>query len=156
MNSWRSRLLDLLDETCVMLRTGPVIEREVAGPIEVLTVNAMPHADDPGAADLQKIDLVLVTIGVDKLRAEARRRDLVDLLKAWPKPSQLAEGPSYIDLGAVLGDQGAALKLIALGAALQIWAAITPISLKLADPDHPEIARQLACQGAIWCSGFRP
>lgn len=39
------------------------------------------------------------------------------------------KGPSYIELGAWIGDQGRAIKLIALGGNLGLWDVITPSTL---------------------------
>lgn len=155
--TWHDRLHRILAETCVMLRKGEVVQTSSPVPgLEVVTVDAMPHESDPEYAGLALVDLVLVTIGVNKARAEARRADLIDLLRTYPDPTELAGGPSYLSLGATVGDQGAALQLIALGKVLGIWHAVTPMTLKLADPHRPEVARDLAGGGAIWCSGFRP
>jgi len=42
---------------------------------------------------------------------------------------RLQGGPSYIELGAWIGDQGRAIKLIGLGGALGLWDVITPQTL---------------------------
>lgn len=53
--------------------------------------------------------------------------ELRALLEAdYPELERLKGGPSYIELGGVLGDQGIALMLIGLGGILKLWPVITP------------------------------
>ena len=59
-------------------------------------------------------------------KAESHRDEFVALLDEYPDPDTLATGPSYIALGADLGDQGMALCFMALGKALGLWNVITP------------------------------
>jgi len=60
-------------------------------------------------------------------------------------------GADYITVGALLGSQGTAFCLFALGAALDLWDVITPALLGLAG----ETADQLAGQGFILVSEVR-
>jgi hypothetical protein len=55
-------------------------------------------------------------------------------------------GPSYITIGAWIGDQGIALTLIGLGAELGIISAVTPETLHITDKD---MADDLAGRGYI-------
>jgi hypothetical protein len=49
--------------------------------------------------------------------------------------ARLMEGPSYIELGGWIGDQGVALQLIGLGAILGLWDVVLPQSLGITDPE---------------------
>lgn len=58
---------------------------------------------------------------------------------------RLLAGPSYIELGAWIGDQGLALALMGLGSALDIWGIITPQTLGI----EGEEAKQMMGMGFI-------
>lgn len=157
-------LHDILRKTCGQLRKGEVFEGspemvawaetgepEAPAPGGVLEVYAMPHESDPAFDGLEKVDLHFVTVVVNKTTAEAERANLIALLNDWPDPDRLAGGPSYIEVGGVIGDQGAAFELFALGKVLGIWDIITPESVGFTG----EQARQMAGSGYIMCTGFR-
>lgn len=67
------------------------------------------------------------------------------LKQEYPDLKRLSGGPSYIELGGVLGDQGIALRLIGLGELVGLWKAITPATLHL----EGEAAAQLAGSGFV-------
>ena len=102
--------------------------------------------------NLVLVDLVFISVGVNKEKAEAKKNDLIEWLKNYPEPERLAEGPSYIELGATIGDQQTALCLIALGDVLGLWKAITPMTLGIVGDQ----AKELAGKGLIMLSGFSP
>src|SRR5882724_8012570 len=106
------RLHEILNDTTAQLRKGEVIREEKRDGLDVLTIDAMPHESEVGG--VEKVDLQFLTIGVDKAKAEKRRAELVALLDDYPQPARLASGPSYIEVGAEIGDQGAAFQLFAL------------------------------------------
>ncbi len=64
---------------------------------------------------------------------------------------RMAGGPSYIELGAWIGDQGLALRLIGLGAYARRWEVISPATLGF-EPG-PE-ADELAGGGFVMASGL--
>lgn len=111
----------------------------------------MPKNDDPAFDSFEKVDLHFVTVAVDKAAAEAERANLIALLDQWPEPDLLAGGPSYIGVGGVLGDQGAAFELFALGKVLGIWDVITPEVFGFTG----EEARDVAGKGLILITGYR-
>lgn len=159
-----SRLYKILDETTVQLRKGDVIEgspelveafkagetdtRKLPG--GVLEIYAMPHESE-AAADIDKVDLVFLTIGVSRAKAQEHRAELITLLDSYPQPARLAAGPSYIEVGGEIGDQGAAFQLFALGKTLGLWEIITPASFGMTG----EEARQSAGLGYIMITGYR-
>lgn len=156
-----AKLYEILGETTVQLRKGDVIHGspalvEAIGrgdedlPGGVVTIDAMPHADE-ASSGLEKVDLCFLWIGVDKAKAEARRADLIAILNDWPNAAELAGGPSYIAVGATIGDQGAAFQLFALGKALGLWSIITPASFGMTGDE----AKQAAGMGYIMISGYR-
>ena len=76
--------------------------------------------------------------------------ELLALLRAeYPQLDRLAKGPSYIEMGGALGDQGLALQLIGLGELVGLWKAITPASLGLTG----EQANELAGKGFVMAGG---
>lgn len=158
------KLYEILAETTAQLRNGPALQGtpemvayaeagdfEKPAPVGVLEIYDMPAASDPAFEPFEKVDLHFVTIAVDKAKAEARRGDLIDILNSWPDPERLAGGPSYIDVGATIGDQGAAFLLFALGKVLGIWNVITPALLGATGAE----ADRCAGMGFIMCSGYR-
>lgn len=157
------RLYKILAETTIQLRKGEVfegtpelVEQTKRGGDEplngggVLEIYAMPHASE-AKPDLEKVDVEFMVIGVNKAKAEEHRAELIDILKTYPNPDQLAGGPSYIEVGAEIGDQGAAFQLFALGKILGLWSIITPATMGFTG----EEARMMAGQGFVMMSGFR-
>lgn len=143
------RLWALLNECCVQLRKGA--EVEVKG--GAVHMYAMPHESevDEGEGDIwRKVDVHFVQIGVRRDKAEAHREELRSLLSEYPEPERLKSGPSYIEVGAVIGDQGMALKLFALGEVLGFWKVITPGTLRLTGVQADEAAGA----GFVMISGF--
>lgn len=89
------------------------------------------------AGEVEWVDVGFTSLPVNKRNAEMIRRPLLEML-ATGDDGWLADGPSYIHLGAIIGDQGLALKLMAVGKVLGWWGLITPRSLGLEDPDDIE------------------
>ena len=139
----------ILNETTIQLRKGAEIEQRTVDVMQVTEVFAMPHESE-ARPDLERVDMELLTIGVDKAKAEDHKADLIAVLREYPKPERLAGGPSYIEVGAEIGDQGAAFQLFALGKVLGLWDVITPTKLGITG----EQARQMAGNGFIMMTGF--
>ncbi|QPF81708.1 hypothetical protein IC762_12490 [Bradyrhizobium genosp. L] len=158
-----NRLYKILNETTVQLRKGEVIHGtpELVDAIKegvesdklpggVVTFDMMPPAND-APDDLVKVDLEFLVIGVNKVEAEKHKAELVNLLNEYPDPASLAGGPSYITVGAEIGDQGAAFQLFALGKVLGLWDVITPAMFGM----KGEEATQAAGSGFIMMTGYR-
>lgn len=142
-----TKLYEILSETAVQLRKGDIVETEEKGGLEVKHVYAMPHEDE--ADRLEKVDMHFIV--VDKEKAEARRAELLDILRDYPEPDRLAAGPSYLEIGGVIGDQGAAFMLFALGKVLGLWDVISPASLGI----DGALAQQMAGTGYIMITGYQ-
>lgn len=142
-----NRLHEILRSTTAQFRKGEAVERRPG----VTEVFAMPHQDE-AAPGLVMVDMELLQIGVNMAAAAPLREELVALLKKWPNKGELATGPSYITVGAVIGDQGAAFQLFALGKALDLWSVITPATFGLTGDE----ARRAAGLGYVMISGFDP
>jgi hypothetical protein len=143
------RLYEILMECTIQLRTGEPVTTEQRPGLTVTTLNFNPHESE-ARPDLEKVDLVLLKVGVDKAKAEGHKAELISLMRQFPDPVMLRGGPSYIHVGGVLGDQGAAFQLFALGKVLGLWDIITPLTLHITDQD----AIDMAGTGAVWISGF--
>lgn len=117
---------EILDATTTMLRKGDAVTRENTNGVEVVNVYAMPHVSE--AADgMERVDVHFIEVGVDKQSAEAHRAELIEWLDSgYLDGARLAGSPSYIEIGGALGSQDAALRLFALGQALDLWHVITP------------------------------
>lgn len=143
------RLYEILRECTIQLRTGEPLTEEQRPGLTVTTIDLNPHESE-ARPDLEKVDLLLLTVGVDKPLAEGHKAELVALLRDWPDKDMLKRGPSYIHLGGVLGDQGAAFQLIALGKVLGLWNIITAQS----SGATREQAIDAAGSGWVMISGF--
>jgi hypothetical protein len=155
------RLYEILRETTVQLRKGDVYEgtKELVDqaksgePLKgggVLEVYAMPHQNE-ALPHLEKVDVEFMVIGVDKTLAEKNRAELISILKTYPNPSRLAQGPSYIEVGAEIGDQGMAFQLFALGKVLGLWKVITPADFGMKGDE----ARDAAGKGFVMMTGYK-
>jgi len=160
------RLHQILRETTVQLRKGEEIEGdpELVDAVKnfkegddvsklpggSVHVYAMPH-ESQAKSGIEKVDCHFITVGVDKVKAEAHRAELVAILKTYPQPERLAGGPSYIEVGGEIGDQGAAFQLFALGKVLGLWDIVTPEKLGFTGPE----ANQMAGRGLVMISGFQ-
>lgn len=157
-----SRLYEILGETTTQLRKGDVfegtpelVEQAKAGKkIEgggVLEVYAMPHENE-ARPEIEKVDVEFLTIAVDKEKAEARKAELLAILGEYPAPERLAAGPSYIEVGGEIGDQGAAFQLFALGKVLGLWGIVTPKTFGFTGLE----AREMAGRGMVMITGYQP
>lgn len=144
------RLHEILAECTIQLRKGPEISGEQKDGIDVVEIYLMPDESE-APPDMVKVDLPFLVVGVDPEKAEARRTELLELLASYPEPERLANGPSYIEVGATIGSQGAAFQLFALGKALGLWDVITPENLGISG----EEARQMAGNGFVMMTGHR-
>lgn len=147
----KTKLYEILRETTVQLRKGAAIEKEQLGAVEVTHIYMMPSAEEMPSG-MEAVDMHFLIIGVDKAKAEARKADLIGILNDWPDPAELAGGPSYIAVGATVGDQGAAFQLFALGKVLGLWSIITPESFGMTGDE----AARAAGSGYIMTTGYRP
>ena len=145
-----NRLHEILRECTIQLRKGEPVTEADHGPVRVTTIDFNPP-ESAARSDLEKVDLCLLMVGVDKTKAEERKAELIDLLRTYPNPTELSGSPSYIHVGGTIGDQGAAFQLFALGKVLGLWDIITPETLHMTGQD----AIDMAGNGAIWITGFR-
>lgn len=144
------KLHEILSLTTVQLRKGAEItERDTTSGLHVTEVYAMPHESE--VSSVEKVDLEFLVVGVNKAAAELHKAELIELLKDYPDPEQLAGGPSYIAVGAEIGDQGAAFCLFALGKMLGLWDVITPATMGFSGQQ----AKDMAGAGYIMITGFR-
>lgn len=133
-------------------RKGPEITSRLNEQVRVVEIWAMPHVDE--AQEETLIDVHFEVIGVDTKRALADDVPvrLTAMFENFPEQELLRGGPSYITLGGILGSQDIAMRLFALGEALEFWKVITPEVLGM----DGEEADKLAGSGMVMCSGWRP
>ena len=124
----------------------PVVE-EKGGATHIY---AMPNETDL-APDVEKVDVHFFVVGVVREKAESNRAGLVAQLDTSPDPDRLAGGPSYIEVGGVLGDQQTALQLFGLGQVLGLWKVITPKTMGITGAE----ADEMAGMGFVMVSGYR-
>lgn len=151
------RLYEILDETTTQLRKGEEIEERKEGGVHVLEVYAMPHESE-AKEGIEKVDCHFIVVGVDKAKAKKIKEELVGILADWPLEAwgvpvpKLQDGPSYTHAGGVIGNQGKAFQLFALGQVLGLWKVITPESLGITGDQ----ANQMAGSGFVMINGYRP
>lgn len=141
-------MIALIDETTRVYRKGAAVSRD--GP--VLTVDDFPPLPTEQPATEALVDVHFIWVSVRRAAAEQRTVELQTLLAGYPALDRLAAGPSYIELGGVLGDQGYALRLLALGEVLRLWRLFTPASFGITGAR----ADEMAGSGYVLCSGWRP
>lgn len=141
-------LTDLILETTTVYRKGAPVTHETVGNVAVTHVFGYDPVPDDGQHFL--VDVHFVTVGVHGVEGETTER-LKEALKAYPEPERLAGGPSYIEIGGVLGDQELALRLFALGEACGVWEVVTPKKLHITGPQ----ADEMAGRGFVMCTGYR-
>ena len=144
-------LVNAVESATTVFRKGEQVETR-PGVVEIF---GYPHVDE-APAELEKVDVVFITVGVDKHKAA----EVIGIVRQWIAESSeraalFAAGPSYIHLGAWI-EQETALRLIALGAAVGEWKLMTPMTLGLEGED----ARELAGRGFVYAlpaeSAFAP
>jgi hypothetical protein len=97
-------------------------------------------------------------VPIKKQKAEEHREELVRLLKDWPDEAwgaevpALEDGPSYIQVGGVIGSQQLAFLLFAVGKVLGFWDIITPKTMGI----EGEEAASLVGSGMVMISGYDP
>lgn len=106
--------------------------------------------------DNQDSDLAVVNLHfhdaiVSKGKLEEYATELRQIISQWSFRSTLARGPSFIEVGAELGDQGAALQLFAAGQVLGLWKVITPEFLGFEGAE----AKNMAGRGMVMISGLK-
>lgn len=157
----KDRLYQILNETTVQIRKGDVVHgshelveainrRDERLPGGVVSIDMMP-SDKEVKPELERVDMQFLTIGVHRETAQKHKAELIALLNEYPQPDRLAAGPSYIEVGAEIGDQGAAFQLFALGKVLGLWEVITPATLGFSGKK----AEELAGIGYVMISGYK-
>lgn len=118
--------------------------------VAVTEIFAMPHVDQAEHPVL--VDVHFMVIGIDPEKVDDL--NLSDRMLAWCRGhvDLVASGPSYITLGAEVGSQDLAFRIMALGEHLGFWDVITPEKLGITDPID---AREFAGRGMVMTSGWR-
>lgn len=138
----------------VVYRKGEVIRVQQEGPVTVVTVDAFPTRPELA----KTIDCHFVSVGFTEEAASLSHREFYDSVLACcegtfqqMRLSDWATGPSYIAIGAWIGDQTLALAFMALGELHGLWHVITPATLHVTDPGK---ANALAGIGYVMVSGL--
>lgn len=161
------RLYELIRDCAVQCRTGPAVtvdgeeateqqrseinEGTLAGGI--IEFFAMPHVSEvqKQRPDLKIVDMVFIDVAVDPVKAEKHRDEIVRILNDYPEMERLKGGPSYMEIGAVLGDQGFALAVMAVGSVLGLWDIISGKTIGAS----PQETKDMAGVGFLLISGYK-
>lgn len=162
------RLYEIIRDCAVQCRTGPAVtvDGEEATEAQKQQINegtmesgvieffSMPHISEvqKQRPDMKLVDMVFLDIAVDPAKAEKHRAELVSILNQYPEMDRLKSGPSYMELGAVFGDQGFAMMVMAVGSVLGLWGIISGKLTGMSDED----ARDAAGIGFLLVSGYDP
>jgi len=104
------------------------------------------------------IDVHFFQVAIDERLDHDRFNDLLEAAMDSPgefntiNTARMATGPSYIELGAWIGDQGLALRTMAAGQAVGRWDVITPARLGITDE---QLAADMAGRGLVMVSGLK-
>ncbi len=106
-------------------------------------------ADSPEQPAGHTADLVFFEVSKTEEANEVEFRSLIeDEFPDWLN----GEEHNYIQMGAEIGDQGAALMAMGLGSLLGLWNLITPKTLGISD----EAALQMAGVGMLSIMAYKP
>jgi hypothetical protein len=142
----------ILNATTTQLRKGPEVVQRTSPALSVTEIYDMPAVAE-ALPELVKVDMEFMVIGVDPVKAEEHRAGLIEWLDNLgpDEATAFAGGPSYITAGAIIGDQGAAFQLYALGQVLGLWKVITPATFGFTGQE----AREMAGNGLIMMTGYK-
>lgn len=143
-------LLEIVGDATAEFRKGAAVTTDTRTPgLEVVHVYAMPHVDEI-PAELEQVDVHFEIVGVDRERAEARRDDLLGVLREWPD-----DCPEAKDLSKRV--QAERHALIAHDSAR--FDVRRPSSETVVTPERlgmtGELAEQAAGAGYVMVTGFR-
>ena len=137
-------LARFVGDATVEYRKGAEVEQKDSA----THIYAMPEVPSRGVL----VDVHFISVGFTELAADREPfvRLLVAALNAPGEfgdisPERFCNGPSYIEIGAWIGSQDLALRLMALGELFKIWDVITPAGLGMTGPE----ANQMAGMGLV-------
>lgn len=120
------RLHEILKETTKEYRKGDRIEEKDFEGINIKVGFDIPHVDE-APENLHKTDLVLLTIGVDKEKAKEFDNEIKNYIANYPE----LHGHNYFMASREVGGTMDALRLFALGEALDYWKVVRPGEMEL-------------------------
>jgi hypothetical protein len=145
------KLIEQIEAFTILARKGPAVIERDAGTMRITEILDMPHVDRATPEAIQ-VDVHFAVVLVDP-QASKFREKVIAAIEASPLDlERLRGGPSYIELGAALGDQGLALRLLGLGQVIDLWRVITPATFGLEGPE----ADNAAGMGYVMASGYHP
>lgn len=142
------RLVQYVEKSTRVYRHGEIVKR--AG--GTVSIDAFPST--PASAKV--IDCQFVDVGFTEFAATLTPDEFRSAIFAaadhgdWGR-DRLAGGPSYIEIGAWLGDQTLAFRFMALGELHGLWQVVTPKRLGVAESFWDEAAGR----GYVLISGLR-
>lgn len=147
---------DLLEATTFVYRKTPAVVEKTAGAVRVTEVwvdtpeISGDNAPSPDTHDL--VDVHFFVVAINRQAAKDARDDFVALMDELGLPEGSAGAITYIALGGLVGDQGAAMQLMALGQVLGAWEVLTPE--RILPGIDPERASEIAGNGGVLTTGY--
>lgn len=153
--------LTTLVKSCTKLYAHEDQYSMMGGPSTGMFSHDMSKEKPRTAADPEKevlVDLCFVTVGVKEATAKKKKKAFIKALDDGHGAEtnvSLGEGPSYLHLGADLGDQGFALRFMALGSVLGLWNIFSPMAYGQANGTIQLVELQNAARnGALHIVGY--
>lgn len=93
------------------------------------TVSLGQASSKTSSREVEDVDCGLAIVRVFRMVSEKHRDEIVAILNMYPEREMFLRGVSYRDLVEMIGDGEMALRLFALGQALELWEISTPEKL---------------------------
>jgi hypothetical protein len=154
--STMATLVDYVEAATTVYRKGEVIKTSSIGEVHVLSIDLFPALPQDVTTT---VDCHFVTIGFTEALATLSHAEFYELVLScahghYQNMEQVdwSNGPSYIAIGAWIGDQTLAFRFMACVQAHGLGEVITPKRLHITDE---AMADQMAGLGYIMLSGLR-
>ncbi len=121
------------------------LEKNIGGVYEIFGFPPAAAVEQNG--EIKMVDCHFIMVAVREKRALQLKGELEKLLTEWTEWPQDRE-VSYIEAGALLGDQTLAFQLFALGEVCGLWKVLTP-QVVLGDHVDQKMKDELAGRGLI-------
>ena len=131
---------EIVEEYTIPLRKGSVVVEHNLESIHVINFYNYPTPEE--YPDLPKVDMHFFLVGIKPIPIEVKLALVADIATI----PNIAAGLSYIHLGAELGSQEMALRLMALGKHIGLWDIMDPTTIGLTG----DIANKLIGKGFVY------
>lgn len=133
--------MEILRECCQEFRkTEEPITEERHGNLNVVTIHHPNSVSEMPDVFDKRIDTHFYVVGVNTQKANEYRDEIIQIMRDYPTLDRLVQGPSYIEVGGEMGDQGIAMTTFAVLEAIGLADIMTPAKLGMTGPQADEMA----------------